>query len=66
MAVDKEFDRFTKWKLKKILKGKYDGLKKKTLAEFIGGEEIAEVMSGVGRHVPTYDEFKPKSITLVD
>ena len=55
MAVDAEFDRYTKWKLKKILKGKYDGLEKKRLEEFIKGEEIAEVMSGVDRHVPAYD-----------
>ena len=30
------------------------------------GKNIVEVMSGVGRHVPTYQEFKPNSITLVD
>ena len=55
MAVDEAYDELTKYKLRRLLRGKLEALQDKRLSEIIKGENIAEIMSGVGRLVPVYD-----------
>ena len=66
VAGSAQYDKFTKWKLKKILELKYKNFDNKTISSLIEGESLLEMMAGYGRHVPTYQKWNPKSICLVD
>ena len=50
VAINKEYDKFTRDRLKQMRTTKFKCLKFKSLADLMDDEDIVEVMAGIGRN----------------